>query len=238
MKLLIDAGNSRIKWGVYSNGQWLAQEAVSHENISSLQQAWSRWEVRAVFGASVVKQSICDALEAQATKPIHWASTGVEMAGVRNHYHQPAQMGVDRWLAVVAAHKLLNDDAIIASVGTCMTIESLRREGDYLGGMLMPGYSLMLEAMAQKFSRLNVPVGDWTGFPCSTQDAIATGTLEAMAGAVERARDRLATETGRQMPIIVLTGGDAGRLAPVLASPVKIVDNLVLTGLLEVADKI
>jgi type III pantothenate kinase len=237
MMLLIDAGNSRVKWGIWQDGQWLAQGAAGNGQLSELAAAWRGLPLAGAWGACVASDDVRGAIEAQFGGPINWVSTQAEGGGVRNHYHAPAQMGSDRWLSVLAARRLCGDDLVVACAGTALTIESLTREGDYLGGLIMPGYALMLAAMARNTARLDQPVGAWTDFPRCTEDAIASGVLEAMVGAIERARHKLAAHTGRPLPTVFVTGGDATRIGPQLASPARIVDNLVLLGLLEVADK-
>ncbi|WP_312854421.1 type III pantothenate kinase [Paludibacterium denitrificans] len=124
---------------------------------------------------------------------------------------------------------------MVACAGTALTVEALTAEGDYLGGCILPGYRLML-ASWRAVRRI------WTGwlsevaaFPQGTADALATGVVDAMVGAIERMCLRLAEKTGRGRPQLLLTGGDAAQLAPWLAEPVRIVDNLVLMGLLRVA---
>ena len=238
MILLIDAGNTRIKWAVYRGGDiQLGQGAVAHDDVTALKAAWAAFPLRRAYGAAVVQPALIQQIAAQAPCPIEWVRTLPAAAGVRNHYADPAQMGVDRWLSVLAARRLVPGDVVVAGAGTALTIESLTAEGDYLGGLIVPGYRLMLASLADNTARLNQPAGDWCAFPSCTQDALETGALEAMAGAVERARQRLARHTGRMLPPVLLSGGDADRIAPLLASPCQIVDNLVLTGLLEVADK-
>ncbi|TDR80511.1 type III pantothenate kinase [Paludibacterium purpuratum] len=237
MILVIDAGNSRIKWAVFHGTAKCGEGAVDHADIAALAAAWSGFTLSRAVGASVVQPALRRRIDEQAPCPIVWIQTTDSAAGVRNHYVEPAQMGVDRWLAVLAARRLVAGDVIVASAGTALTIESLTAEGDYLGGLIMPGYRVMLAGLAGNTARLDQPVGEWSAFPTCTGDALETGVLEAMAGAIERARQRLAARTGRPLPPVLLSGGDASRVVDLLASPCQIVDNLVLTGLLEVADK-
>lgn len=237
MRLLIDAGNSRIKWGVHDGSDWVARGAVPNAEIAGLAAQWDRWPIASVHGSLVAGADVGRALERCVAKPVQWVHAGRAAPGVRNHYRDPAQMGPDRWLAVLAARRLCPDDAVVVCAGTALTVESLTRDGDYLGGLILPGFRLMLRALAQETARLDQPVGERADFPQCTEDALATGALEALVGAIERARTRLADHTGRELPRVVVTGGDAAMIAPWLASPVQIVDNLVLMGLLEVADK-
>ncbi|BEV72846.1 MULTISPECIES: type III pantothenate kinase [unclassified Paludibacterium] len=237
MILLIDAGNTRIKWAVYQGEQCLAQGALEHQAIETLSAQLASFSLARAYGAAVVQPEVCHRIEQQLPCPLQWVETAVVTAGVRNHYVDPRQMGVDRWLAVLAARRLVQGDVVVASAGTALTVEALTAEGDYLGGLIMPGYRLMLDALAKNTARLDQPAGQWCDFPQQTADALASGALDAMAGAIGRLRLRLAQHTGRPLAPLLLSGGDAGKIAPLLASPCEIVDNLVLTGLLEVADK-
>jgi len=237
MKLLIDAGNFRIKWGVHDGTEWCEQGVVPHIGITQLPLAWAHWPIKEVYASSVAREDVREALVAACTWPVHWVETRREGFGIRNHYLDPLQMGSDRWLAVLAARKQCSANVIVVCAGTALTVESLTQEGDFLGGLILPGYNVMLNSLAQATARLNQPVGQRVDFPCCTEDALASGVLEAMVGAIERARQRLAEYTRSVSPLVLITGGDAVHIAPLLASPVQIVDNLVLMGLLEVSNE-
>lgn len=237
MKLLIDAGNSRIKWGVHDGSDWCANGVVEHAEIGLLAQSWAHWPIRQVFASLVAREMVRQALEAVSPCPIRWLESQSHGFGVRNHYHDPRQMGPDRWLAVVAARRLSACDTLVVCAGTALTVETLTRDGDYLGGVILPGYRVMLNSLARATARLDQPAGQYADFPCATSDALTTGVLDALAGAVERSRRRLEKYNGCVSPLVLITGGDAAQIAPLLASPVQIVDNLVLMGLLEVSNE-
>jgi type III pantothenate kinase len=236
VKLLIDAGNSRIKWGVHDGSAWLAQGAVWHDEIAQLAEMWQRWPVDQVYASSVAREDVRLGVETAVPVRVCWVEAQKDGGGIHNHYHDPRQMGADRWLAVLAAKKLTTRDVIVVCAGTALTIESLTLEGDYLGGLILPGYRTMLDSLAQATARLDQPAGQRVDFPQCTEDALASGAVEGLVGAVERARIRLSDRTLRALPEVIVTGGDASLIGPWLASPAKIVDNLVLLGLLEVAN--
>ncbi|MGL6071085.1 type III pantothenate kinase, partial [Craterilacuibacter sp.] len=127
-------------------------------------------------------------------------------------------------------------DVVVACAGTALTVEALSAEGDYLGGLILPGQQLMRHSLARGTAQLDRPVGECQHFPQGTEDAIASGIVDAQAGAIERMRARLQAHTGRSGATVLLTGGDAAYLLPHLAAPVRIVDNLVILGLLSVAN--
>ena len=237
MQLLIDAGNSRVKWAVHDRSCWLAQGAVEHSDIATLPAFWERWPITAVWGASVARDEVASALEASTPCPLRWVRAASNFGDVRNTYLNPAEQGVDRWLAVLATRQLHQGDVIVACVGTALTVEALTAEGDYLGGLIVPGLNMMLGSLAHNISNLDRPAGVVTPFPQSTSDALSSGTVYALAGAVETQRRQLQAYTRRAPVQVLLTGGDAGCLVPWLADPVAIVDNLVLLGLLRVANE-
>ena len=154
---------------------------------------------------------------------------------MRNHYRQVAEQGADRWLAVLGARQLCTGDVVIASAGTALTIEVLTADGDYLGGDILPGYRLMLQALAQNTAQLDRVAGQVCDFPQGTEDALATGVVDALCGAVERVVRRLAAQRGHA-PQVLLTGGDAALLLAHLPFDARIVDNLVIYGLANVAN--
>lgn len=237
MKLLIDAGNTRVKWALHDGRDWLAQGAVTHADIASLADAWAGYPISSVHAASVASSAVTTAVEAAAPLSVHWVTAQRSGWGVNNHYRDPGEQGADRWLAVLAARELVAGDVVVACAGTALTVEALTAEGDYLGGLILPGHALMLSSLARGTARLDRAPGEVVAFPQGTADALASGAVDALCGAVERMRQRLAASTGRGLPELLLTGGDADRLAPWLAAPLRIVDNLVLIGLLKVASE-
>lgn len=237
MKLLIDAGNTRVKWALHDGRDWLEQGAVTHADIATLAEVWAGYPIRSVHAASVASEVVSAALEGAAPLPVQWVTSQRAGDGVHNHYRDPGEQGADRWLAVLAARELVPGDVVVACAGTALTVEALTAEGEYLGGLILPGHALMLDSLARGTANLNRAPGQVVTFPQGTQDALASGAVDALCGAIERMRRRLAETTGRGVPELLLTGGDAERLVPWLAAPLRIVDNLVLIGLLKVASE-
>jgi type III pantothenate kinase len=115
-----------------------------------------------------------------------------------------------------------------------MTVDALSRDGVFLGGCIVPGVALMRAALDRGTARLKSQPGAFYYFPDNTADAIMSGAVNAMAGAIDRMRAYMA-ETGQGAPLIVLSGGDAALIQPRLNEKVELADNLVLEGLLEIA---
>lgn len=235
MKLLIDAGNSRVKWALWDGVGLSEVQALPHAELARLGEDWAGLAPSAILAANVAHAQVRCAIEAVAPGTVQWQRAQTEAQGVRNHYRNVAEQGADRWLAVLGARQLCDEDVVIASAGTALTIEALTAEGDYLGGDILPGYRLMLQALAQNTAQLDRPAGVVSVFPQGTEDALATGAIDALCGAIERMTRRLATHTGRR-PQLLLTGGDAALLQSHLPQGARMVDNLVIYGLANVAN--
>ena len=153
MKLLVDIGNSRVKWATLDGGRLGEQQAACHAGWT--QQDWHRSlfampGIEEVFVASVSEapSAALDAAAAEATgHRAIFVTTGVEAAGVRNAYREPRLLGVDRWLAVIAAHATIDGDCCIADVGTAATFDAVTASGEHLGGFIVPGPGLMVRSL-------------------------------------------------------------------------------------------
>ncbi|POA97672.1 type III pantothenate kinase [Chromobacterium sinusclupearum] len=236
MKLLIDAGNSRVKWAVYQGADCVAQGAAAHHELAGLADVWRDLPLEGAWMSSVARGEVADGLAAAVPCALHRVHSERRFGEVCNHYRNTAEQGADRWLAVLAAREICRGDVIVACAGTALTVETLTAEGDYLGGLILPGHGLMLHSLAQGTANLNRQAGEVVAFPQGTPDALASGAMAALVGAIEGQRRKLAERTGREPATVILTGGDAARIAPWLAAPLQIVDNLVLMGLLKVAN--
>ncbi|MGH8633860.1 MAG: type III pantothenate kinase [Burkholderiales bacterium] len=236
--LAIDAGNSRIKWGVHEDGSWSAQGWVATDRAARLARAWAGLEPPGVIiatnvaGARVARSL---ALAARRFKRrIRFVRSAVAQCGVRNTYAQPAQLGADRWAALIGARNLHRGPCVVVNAGTTMTVDALDGEGVFLGGMIVPGADLMRAALARNTARLRPRPGRFAFFPSGTADAIESGAVNALAGAVERML-RFMQQAGQAAPLTVLSGGAVQRIAPQLNGAVEVVDNLVLEGLIHIA---
>lgn len=234
MQLLIDAGNTRIKWALW-DGTLGRVQAVTHDQLPALAAAWQPLALQAVHAANVAHEHVRQAIEQASPLPVQWQHPCRLAGGIHNHYRHLPEQGTDRWLAVLGARQLQAGPVVVASAGTALTVEALTADNQYLGGTILPGYRLMLQSLAQHTARLDRPAGHWQPFPAGTEDAIASGVLDALAGAILRMQQRLA-EAGGEPPCILLTGGDAPLLAAVLPPDTRMVDNLVLYGLASVAN--
>ena len=242
--LAIDVGNSRLKWALVGTRGVLAHGAVPNAEIGSLAvRDWQNMQrpVRAV-GVNVAGEAARVRVEGQLSRwrlPVEWIVATHAACGVRNGYEHPGQLGADRWASLVAARQRIEQDgppqpAVVVNAGTAVTIDSLDDTGLFRGGMILPNMRLMLRALADNTAALKVPPGHASDFPTNTPDALYSGALHAICGAIELARARLPWE-GRQAKCFI-AGGAAAELAPHLTEPVELVDNLVLEGVLVLAD--
>jgi type III pantothenate kinase len=117
-------------------------------------------------------------------------------------------------------------------VGTAVTVDALDATGRFLGGLILPGFGLMLRALEMGTAGLKAPTGEVVHFPTNTSDALMSGGADAIAGAVERMHRKLLACTG-QAPVLLMTGGAAVKLAPITDLAFETVDSLIFEGLLQ-----
>ena len=247
MLLLIDAGNTRIKWAIADTGlawsgapNWLRQDSVTHADIATLKSAWKTLPISQILISNVAGVAIQQNLEsllhgvAAGVKPEQFISSS-ECAGLKNAYALPAQLGCDRFASAIGAHALFpTKNLLVVTFGTATTIDAVKLDGTFIGGMILPGLGLMANALAHgtaQLPRILDHVVITTPFADNTEDAIMSGCIAAQVGAISTALT-LQTQHHPGMEIkCILTGGSAGVIAPYLTSPHERVDHLVLTGL-------
>jgi type III pantothenate kinase len=252
MLLLIDAGNTRAKWAMLPNeqcgsdalGRWTCCGSVLHAEVRQLSKVWREQSIVRVLISNVAGDSMRIALEqtllgalGMRRVPLEWFSSTPALAGVRNGYRDPAQLGSDRFAALIGAHAMFpSQPLIVATCGTATTVDAVTNDGVFLGGMILPGLGLMAGALAENTAQLpqvaaNLDVSE--PFADCTATAIVSGCIAAQAGAIERAIAAHERRYGR--PQCVLSGGAAALISPHLPMPHATVDNLVLIGLHAVA---
>ncbi|MEZ7693380.1 bifunctional biotin--[acetyl-CoA-carboxylase] ligase/type III pantothenate kinase [Neisseria sp. 27098_8_139] len=239
--LLLDGGNSQLKWAWVENGTF---SEVGHAPYRDLTQLGEEWLQFADEDVKIVGCAVCGSVkkamvEEQLTRPVEWLSSMPQALGIRNHYRCPEEHGSDRWFNALGSRRFTQNACVVVSCGTAITTDALTEDNHYLGGTIMPGFHLMKEAMALKTANLNRPIGKVYPFPTTTPNAIASGMMDAVCGALMMMHGRLKDKTGGDKPVdIIITGGGAGRVVQALPesfvhdNQVKIVDNLVIHGLL------
>lgn len=242
MILLIDIGNTRIKWARFEHGSLQPQSAAVHaawtsetfvETILERSDAAHRVLIGNVSGARMAELARTATLQAWKIEPEFIASTAAA-GGVRNAYSQPAKLGVDRWLAVIGAHALERGPVCVVSAGTALTIDGVDAGGLHLGGVIVPGPDLMVSSLLQNTSDIaqRAQQGGATDalFADNTLGAICQGAEHALAALVERAVGNMRRQLN-ETPTLLLTGGASNRLEKSIALSYRTVPDLVLQGL-------
>jgi type III pantothenate kinase len=228
--LCVDAGNTRIKWGIHADGAWREQGTGTAVEIEHLPIAAER-----IIAANVGGASAAQAIKALAQRlklPLQWVRAQAGQCGIRNGYEHPEQLGADRWAALIGARVLHYGDCLVVMCGTATTIDLLRTNGCFEGGLILPGLDLMRQALVAGTAGLPDTEGSFAEKPRNTAAAIASGALQATAGAIERMFAQL---DPAHDPRCLLSGGVAGMVSPRLTCPQRVINNLVLDGLARIA---
>jgi type III pantothenate kinase len=242
--LLVDIGNTRIKWARLNGDRVGRLHAAAHSGwgaedfarrlIASVK-GLERIVVASVAGAKVDKVLATAAERAGAPKPEFVASRR-RAAGVTVGYIEPWRLGVDRFVGVIGAHHLFDHRAVcVVGVGTALTIDLVDADGTHRGGAIIPAPGLMVESLLKHTNgiRRRARGGGAGGaglFARSTRAAIGQGALYAAAATIDRAVAEARSVVGRA-PQVVLTGGGARVVQPLMRCASVSVPDLVLRGL-------
>jgi type III pantothenate kinase len=238
MRLVLDFGNSRLKWALTVG----TPDFVRHGAVSYEPSALDTWRAE-LFGvashfrdiryASVVADdrlaSVLERFPGVAQEPFRVTATA---GTLQNAYATPDTLGVDRWAAAIGAWQITQRACLVVSAGTATTIDLIDTAGGtgvYRGGLILPGIDLMLQSLHQRAARLPQAVGVYRAAPDianTTHDAMTSGALDATCGAIERMARRLPDDA----PWLV-TGGAAPLVTKVLGQRVSLVNDLVLLGM-------
>lgn len=168
----------------------------------------------------------------------HFVRSDDSFAGVTNGYDHPKQLGVDRWIAVVAAYHRYKAPVAVVDCGTAVTIDLVDANGNHGGGWILPGLSMSVESLREKTA---IPVFDdlqpKTGPGTTTASAIANGCMMGIVGAIEKISTDLAGQAAYKGIRWVITGGDADRLFATVSFECERVDELIMDGLQLLADE-
>jgi type III pantothenate kinase len=258
--LLIDAGNSTLKWTWRSVAVESASTLPAPGRLSwhgadmagALTLAWSnaapllaRGQVRA-WACAVISDARREQL-AQAWRALGGAGDALRwlasqdrfehpISGLHNGYRDPARLGADRWHAMLGARARHPATVlVVVCAGTATTVDSIDREGRHLGGVIAPGVRLMHTSLARGTDRLGDAPGAVCAFPNDTADAIHTGVLDAQLGLIQE-RLRLTQAQTAAAPTLVLCGGHGPALlsecrARGVESAVSLEADLIFEGL-------
>lgn len=239
MRLLLDMGNTRLKWALQAQPSgWLARGAVDWQEdmAMALESALAGLpRPTSVIAASVVdaqrEAQVAATTEYLFARTPNWLRTPASACGVRNAYAEPHRLGVDRFLAMVAALADGHAPCVLAGVGTALTLDALAADGQHLGGLISPGPQLMQRSLLDATARVRPErPGEILELADNTADAVTSGCWQAAAALIERFATRMATRLGTT-PTLILGGGDAERLLPLLSLPARLGKDTVLRGL-------
>ncbi|MDD3353713.1 type III pantothenate kinase [Zoogloea sp.] len=233
MNLLLDVGNTRLKWGLHDGQGWRGQGALLLSALDGFADVLAGLgPIESMLGANVAGVTVggrVGAMLAARGLPCGWIRPQGEGFGVRNTYLDPSRLGADRWAALVGARAVHGAAALVVTSGTATTADVLDGDGVFQGGVILPGLDLMRLSLARDTAQLPYADGRFADTPRRTADAIVSGCLHAQVGAIERMFRQVA---GQEGALCLLNGGAAAALAPHLECPLRVVDNLVLEGLL------
>ncbi len=245
--LLIDAGNTRIKWALADAnpaaplGRWNSSGSVVREQAEYLAQAWAALDIGRVLISNVagpaVRASLENILAARKLVP-QWQTSHAKLAGIQNGYRQPTQLGSDRFCSAIGAHAMFPlQPLLVVTCGTATTIDAITSSGLFRGGLILPGFGLMAAALAKNTAQLPEvePQSGPALFADNTEEAIIAGCMAAQAGAIERAYDSFVHDHPDEPALCLISGGAGAAVAAQLAIPHRHVDNLVLPGLQTIA---
>lgn len=241
MKLLIDIGNSRLKWCTYDAGARLSDlSAIEHGNHLDSRTLDSVWQMlpmpQAVYMLTVasmeVESIVCEWVKARWQLDITKLRTQAKCSGVSNGYVQVEQLGVDRWAAIIAGYQLTKTATCIIDSGTALTCDAVDAEGQHLGGWITPGRNLQRECLLHGTSGVAIEsdaesTGIWGR---DTVSCVEAGLIHSQAALIERAIGQMEHEWGQEVAVVI-TGGDGEALLSRLASEALYVPNLVFQGM-------
>ncbi len=248
MILLIDIGNTRLKWAELRDGALSSQTAFPHAGadrvrlLEEMQRHVARPErvLIANVGGPEIAEACVDAIRAGWSIEAELVVSTAYAAGVTNAYPEPEKLGVDRWLAMIGARAMRSGALCIVSVGTAMTIDAVDVGGEHLGGLIVPGPELMVSSLLENTSdiasRATQTHASDALFADHTFGAVHQGARHALAALADRAVRELERRLSTRAHLI-LTGGASERIASLLESDHEVVADLVLRGLARIADQ-
>ena len=244
--LVIDLGNTRLKWGWHDSNGLHVGEPLVHKNADLdawLTKNWSfpaapeRVLMTSVAGETLAGQLITFIQRQWHVIPERIYSTA-QLGTLKNAYTKPEQLGSDRWVAMFEAYNSVKKNVCVIDCGTAVTIDAIDKSGQHLGGMIMPGFDAMLATLtaSTQLSTANIEIPTEFAMATDTQAAIVTGVSQSIGNLAARTLDWLQQRTGEPAACFV-TGGDGARLSALLEHEHIVEADLVLKGLARIASE-
>ncbi|HEU0197849.1 MAG TPA: type III pantothenate kinase [Nevskiaceae bacterium] len=242
-RVLVDVGNSRVKWALAEGGRLLPGDGRAHGGDpagaladAALPPVDEVWVADVVRGAR--REAVARVLQQRCSAVPRFATVRAQHAGLTCAYADPSRLGVDRWLMLLAAWSHGERGACVAGAGTALTFDAVDGVGRHRGGCIAPGIGVMQRAVldATTFTLLDSGTVDSDSLGVDTETCVRQGALNAAAGML----DRLAARYGAEVDCL-LAGGDAERLLPLLHTrwqhrPALVLEGLLAFALTETAD--
>ncbi len=236
MNLLVDIGNTRLKWALQRSGKLDTCAAIVHKQEdfpATLQTAWQLLPIPdgiylACVSSTELKQLLITMMvQLWPNCPLQEIHTEKYSHGVSNAYINPEKLGVDRWLAMLGAFEHYSAPLCVVDFGTAITLDIIDKQGRHLGGMIMPGLTLLKLSLSKGTADLVFcSERHEQGLANYTQAAIYNGSLCAVKGFIEAGLIQTAQTTQ-----LILTGGDAEFLADTLKLDAVVDTELVFKGM-------
>ena len=235
-RLLLDVGNSRLKWALAVDDALAPSRAIAHGgDPAAIVASIDTGMVDAIWIANVTgvqhAGALSAALQARYGREPNFAMPEAERLGLRSAYVNPQRLGIDRWLALLAAWSRVRGAVCVASCGTALTFDAVDTQGRHLGGIIAPGLLTAQQAVlgATRFAGAGPDLAYDDELGRDTEACVRQGALHACAGLV----DRLAAR--QPEAACILTGGDAALLHAHLCGRWVVAPDIVLEGLMALA---
>jgi len=240
MILLLDAGNTAVKWGLGEAGKVVTSGSFIHSGNDVNVQATQSWSamptpagvnIANVAGAQLGKQ-LCAWISQQWGLVPEFITTTSQACGVTNAYAVPENLGVDRWVALIGAHHHSSSAKCVVDCGTAITLDMLGADGVHQGGLILPGVEMLQQLLLSNTAVKNTSCTQEPEklFAMCTEDAVNGGALYMAVAAIDRIVADMAAAAGAP-PDVVITGGDASRILTLLTCLARHDPELVLKGL-------
>lgn len=241
MNLLVDIGNARVKWAVQDASSWNSGQPLIRRQKAFKDLARPAWKelptpdrviVSSVAGEDY-RKSVHTWVKRRWKISPEFLRAEVQQCGVTNAYSAPQRLGSDRWANLLAVHAHYKGPAVVIDCGTAITIDAIAADGTHLGGLIVPGMDLMAKALTEGTAGVQIHEKDSQEIGLlarSTESAVSGGVLYAAVSLIDRVSLDLKVELGSAATIL-LTGGDASRIMPLLSIKPGHDPELVLKGL-------
>jgi type III pantothenate kinase len=236
MKLLIDFGNTRCKWVSIVENEWQSVNSFAHHGQNICDMMRERLPLKQADEIHIVSV-LGDEFEAdcqqllERTVPCNFYHSQSHAHSIRLAYAKPASYGADRFAALVAAHQYISGDKIIVDCGTALTVDVLKQSGEHLGGLIIPGMTMMCDSLCKQTANLMIDENPTEArlLAGNTKEAIYSGTVMlanyGLLGIIQQLQEDL------DQAKIILTGGEANKMFTLDSIDINHKPNLVLEGL-------